>query len=181
MHAYSGRARYYENCEACLDQLLQTLREGNNSHLNLARPGLTFTKLAQAGINLCSHIAKNIYGEHVCSGFKLDDFYHSLVGKQKFTVRIDGEDALNVFIGRSWLQVLCEHKEEIHLEPLREHAAIWFYEYLKYFVEKLYYFEPDREHLFKRPFRLKMLSWRDEDQSRETVPSEVGGPSRTGT
>jgi hypothetical protein len=33
------------------------------------------------------------------------------------------------------------------LAPLREHASIWFYEYLKYFVEKLDYFEPDRECL----------------------------------
>lgn len=131
----------------CLVQLLQILREENESHLNLARPGLTVTKLAQAEIDLCSHIVKNVCGEHVYSRFKFDDFFHSLAGKQQFTVRIDGEDALNVFIARSLLQVLCEHKEEIHLEPLREHAAIWFYEYLKYFVEKLDYFEPDREHL----------------------------------
>jgi hypothetical protein len=78
---------------------------------------------------------------------QFDDFFHSLAGKQKFTVRIDGEDALNVFIARSLLQALCEHKEEIYLKPLHEHAAIWFYEYLKYFVEKLDSFEPDRENL----------------------------------
>jgi hypothetical protein len=84
------------------------------------------SKLAQAGINLCSHIVKNVCGRHVYGKFKFDDFFHSLAGKQKFTVRTDGEDALNVFIARSLLQALCEHKEEIQLEPLREHAAIWF-------------------------------------------------------
>jgi hypothetical protein len=86
------------------------------------------SKLAQAGIDLCSHIVKNVFGKHVYSKFKFEDFFHLLAGKQKFTVRIDGEDALNVFIARSLLQALCEHKEGIHLKPLRENAVIWFRE-----------------------------------------------------
>jgi hypothetical protein len=129
------------------DQLLQILREENENHLNLARPGVTVTKLAQAEIDLCSHIVKNVCGEHVYGRFKFDDFFNSLAGKENFTVRIAGEDALNVVIACSLLRALCESKEETRLEPLREHASIWFYEYLKYFVEKLDYFEPDREQL----------------------------------
>jgi hypothetical protein len=137
----------YDRVNLKSDQLLQMLREENKSHLNLARPGLTATELAQAEIDLCSHIVKNVCGEHVYGRFKFDDFFNSLAGKQKFTVRIDSEDALNIVIARSLLHAICEPKEEIHLKPLREHASIWFYEYLKYFVEKLDYFEPDREHL----------------------------------
>jgi hypothetical protein len=94
MHNYSGRARYYENCNVCLVQLLQVSREENESHLNLARPSLTVTKLAHAEIDLCRHFVTNVSGKHVYSKFKFDDFFHSLAGKQKFTVRIDGADAL---------------------------------------------------------------------------------------
>jgi hypothetical protein len=129
------------------DQLLQILRDEDDSHLILARSGSTVTKLDQAEIDLCSRIVKNVCGEHVFDRFRFDEFFNSLAGKQKSTVRISGDDALNVVITRSLLQALCEPKEDIHLAPLREHASIWFYEYLKYFVEKLDYFEPDRECL----------------------------------
>ncbi|KAH9875805.1 hypothetical protein IAQ61_003269, partial [Plenodomus lingam] len=139
--------RYYKNCVVCLVQLLQILRDENESHLNLAQPGLTVFKLVQAEIDLYSRIVKNVCGEHVYCRFKFDGFFHSLAGTQQFTVWIDGEDALYVFIARSLLQALCERKEETYLEPLREHAAIWFYEYVKHFVEKLDYFEPDCKHL----------------------------------
>jgi tetratricopeptide (TPR) repeat protein len=115
--------------------------------LDLVRPGQTVTELAQAEIDLCSQIVRNVCGEHVYGRFKFDDFFKSLAGQQKFTVRIDGEEAQNVVITRCLLQALCEPKGEIHLEPLREHASVWFYAHLKYFVEKLDYFEPDREHL----------------------------------
>jgi hypothetical protein len=129
------------------DLLLQILREESSGQMSLAQPILVATELAQAEIDLCRHIVRNVCGEHVYGRFKFDDFFNSLAGKQNSTVRIDGEDAQNVVIARSLLQALCEPKEEIHLEPLREHASIWFYEYLRYFVEKLDYFEPNREHL----------------------------------
>jgi hypothetical protein len=119
------------------DQLVQIFREENDNHLNFARPGSIVTKLAQVEINLWSHIVKNVCGAEVYGKFKFDDFFNSLAGKENTTVRIHGEDALNVIIARSLLQALCESKVEIRLEPLREHASIWFYEYLMYFVEKL--------------------------------------------
>jgi hypothetical protein len=35
-------------------------------------PGLTVTKLAQAEIDLCSHIVRNVCDKHIYSKFKFD-------------------------------------------------------------------------------------------------------------
>ncbi|KAJ4305532.1 hypothetical protein N0V90_001063 [Kalmusia sp. IMI 367209] len=139
----------YDRVKLKSDQVLPVLREENKSHLKLSRPGLTTTELTQAEIDLCSSIVKNVCGDHVYGRFKFDDFFNSLAGKQRASVQVDDEDALNVVITRSLLQAICESKDEKHLDRLRLHASIWFYEHLRYFVEKLDYFEPDRESLTK--------------------------------
>lgn len=129
------------------EQFRQILREETQSHPNLAHTGVVVSELSQPEINLCSDIIKNVCGDRLFDRFRFDEYFGSLAGKQRFTVRLDDDDSLNVAITRSLLQALCESTDRSHLEPLRKHASIWFYEYLKVFVERLDYFEPNRESL----------------------------------
>ncbi|KAL5391829.1 hypothetical protein DPSP01_001119 [Paraphaeosphaeria sporulosa] len=147
----------YSNVRLKSDQVLEILREENKSHLKLARPGSTTVELTQAEIDLCSHIVKNVCGEHVYGRFNFDDFFNSLAGKQRASLQVDDEYPLDVVITRVSLQVLCEKNDEEHLGRLRRYASVWFYEHISSFVEKLDYFEPDRESLTDIGSKLSQL------------------------
>ncbi|KAJ4352115.1 uncharacterized protein N0V89_007461 [Didymosphaeria variabile] len=137
----------YSNVRLKSDQLLEVLREENKSHLKLSRTGLNNVELTQAEIDLCSHIVKNVCGKHVYGRFNFDDYFSSLAGKQRASVQVDDERPLDVIITRTCLETLCTTNDEEHLNKLRRYASVYFYEHLQYFVEKLDYFEPDRESL----------------------------------
>lgn len=139
------------------DQVLEILREENKSHLKLARPGSTVVELTQAEIDICSHIIKNVCGEHVYGRFNFDDFFNSLAGKQRASVQVEDERPLDVIITRTLLQSLCKTEEEEHLDELRRHASLFFYEHLSTFVERLDYFDPDRESLTDIGLNLSQL------------------------
>ncbi|KAL5424597.1 hypothetical protein PMIN04_003135 [Paraphaeosphaeria minitans] len=147
----------YSNVRLKSDQVLEILREENKSHLKLARPGSTIVELTQAEIDLCSHIVKNVCGDHVYGRFNFDDFFNSLAGKQRASIQVDDEYPLDVIITRVSLQVLCETNYEEHLSRLRRYASVWFYEHISSFVEKLDYFEPDRESLTEIGSKLSQL------------------------
>lgn len=138
----------YDNVRLKSDQALEILREENKSHLKLARPGSKAVELTQAEIDLCSHIVKNVCGEHVYGRFNFDDFFNSLAGKQRAAVQVDDEYPLEVIITRICLEALCKtDDEQEHLKKLRRYASVYFYEHLRWFVENLDFFEPDRESL----------------------------------
>ncbi|KAF2440182.1 hypothetical protein P171DRAFT_396407 [Karstenula rhodostoma CBS 690.94] len=137
----------YGNVRVKSDQLLEILREENKSHLKLSRPGSTTVELTQAEIDICSHIVKNVCGDHVYGRFNFDDFFNSLAGKQRASLQVDDEYPLDVTITRTLLAALFETKDGENLTKLRRYAAVYFYEHLLAFVEKLEYFEPDREIL----------------------------------
>jgi hypothetical protein len=147
----------YSNVRLKSDQVLEILREENKSHLKLARPGSTTVELTQAEIDLCSHIVKNVCGDHVYGRFNFDDFFNSLAGKQRASVQVDDDYPLDVIITRISLQVLCETSDEEHLIRLRRYASVYFYEHISSFVEKLDYFEPDRASLTDIGSKLSQL------------------------
>lgn len=134
-----------ENVRLKTDQVLDILREENNSHLKLSRLGSVTVELTQAEIDLCSHIVRNVCGDHVYGRFNFDDFFNSLAGKQRASLQVDDAYPLDVVITRVCLQVLRD--DDQHLHRLRVYAVYWFYEHISSFVEKLDYFEPDKEHL----------------------------------
>ncbi|KAF2009622.1 hypothetical protein BU24DRAFT_455567 [Aaosphaeria arxii CBS 175.79] len=130
-------------------QLLQVLAENGQRLVQTNALGLPANNLGQehlhhSEIELCRRFIRNACGQVDYDRFNFEAFFDALAGKQKAYVHVVDSDNLNVTIARSCLKVLCVTPEDKNLKALREHSALWFYEYLNDFVQRLDYFEPDK-------------------------------------
>ncbi|KAI4916179.1 hypothetical protein J4E85_010267 [Alternaria conjuncta] len=127
------------------DGLRDILSVDTSSGAESAIAQLHAEAITTAEVELCRRFIRKACDATDYARFRFDDFFQAMA--QKVHIHLDDDNTVNVTMISLCIDVLFDSRKDGSLEAMRDHASLWFYEYLKALVKTLDDFEPQRKFM----------------------------------